>query len=108
MKIVYALAALVIIGRFTIEPRLTNIPSWNLTYEAIAHMFVGGVLWESIRTQGWRLYRGYWLVFWSLAVFELAMFMVQKNGVDVFDPVRTVLLILMYFIYPYLPPSWKG
>ena len=67
----------VVIGRLTIEPRLTNIPTWNLTYEAFAHIAVGFLL------GGWFATRDRLPLYamLGLTAFEVAMFVIQKMAV---------------------------
>ena len=42
--IIFALAVAVAVGRIFIVPRLTHIPSPEMSYEAFAHLFVGGLV----------------------------------------------------------------
>jgi hypothetical protein len=73
--------------RLFIVPRLTNIPTWELSYEALAHMIVGfliGVAWyDKKQTVGpSKLYSK---LGWGLATFELLMFLgqyIMKFGFD--------------------------
>lgn len=77
MRILVAIMVVAtVVGRFIIEPRLSGIPSLNLSYEAFAHLFVGGLFGFFLAT-GKRILL--WLVI-CLSLFELAMFLIQKSG----------------------------
>lgn len=74
------LAALVVLGRFAIEPRL-ELPTREGTYEAFAHLFVGGLFgaWLALcKTKA--QCKGRWCLALALglSLFELAMFIYQK------------------------------
>ena len=72
---IYLLAAAVFAGRIFITPRLTNIPSWEMSYEAFAHLFCGGLIGIHLYDRTQKLYG--WLG-WSMAFWELGWFVVQK------------------------------
>jgi hypothetical protein len=76
--IIFALAAAVAVGRIFITPRLTNIPSTEMSYEAFAHLFVGGLIgisWYNWHDEEATLYGR---IGWGLAFWELGCFIVQK------------------------------
>lgn len=64
-------------GRLMITPRLTNIPTIEGTFEAIAHLFVGFLIIVPFydKTKETKMYG--WMG-WGLALFELFCFIVQK------------------------------
>jgi hypothetical protein len=68
------------VGRAFIKPRLTNIPSPEMSYEAFAHLFVGFLIlvryYDPQQTLGpTHLYS--WLG-WGLSLWELGWFLAQK------------------------------
>lgn len=79
----YILIAVVIIGRLLIEPRL-SVPTWEGSYEALAHLYVGGLIgwwWkrrdlacEKIDGKGFKCL----MLAVALSLFELVMFLYQK------------------------------
>lgn len=85
--------SLVIIGiRIVITPRL-NLPTYEGSYEAFAHMFVGGLFGCAIKTwiarkdidyydydYGAEDAKFYWYLAWAVSLFELFMFTIQKVG----------------------------
>jgi len=83
--VVLASAAVVVLGRFAIEPRL-DLPTMEGSYEAFAHLFVGGLFGACLASQGTRhdaIYGDsafYFLLGLMLSLFELAIFLVQKFG----------------------------
>ena len=86
-----------VIGRFTIEPRL-DLPTWEGTYETVAHLFVGGLFvkawdWQvvTLPVKGRRMSitvpalilsviveNRYFQVATGLSAFELVFFLIQK------------------------------
>lgn len=72
------LAIAIAVGRIFITPRLTHIPSLEMSYEAFAHLFVGGLI--GVSWYDWNDKRAtlYGRIGWALALWELAWFMVQK------------------------------
>lgn len=76
--IIFVLAVATAVGRVFIVPRLTHIPSPELSYEAFAHLFVGGLIgvswydWDSARATL------YGRIGWALAAWELGWFVAQK------------------------------
>jgi len=76
--IVFSLTALIAIGRIFITPRLTHIPSPEMSYEAFAHLFVGGLIGISWYDWDDKLATLYGRIGWGLAVWELVWFIVQK------------------------------
>lgn len=83
MKYLIVLLSLAVaIGRMFIVPRLTNIPSTEGAYEALAHLFVGFLIIvplydpkESIGPS--RLYA---LIGWILAFWEAGWFFAQRSA----------------------------
>lgn len=78
--ILLALAFVIAIGRIFIEPRLTSIPSIEGEYEAFSHLLVGFLIlvpWYD-RQQQLGPSKLYGYVGWSLAIWELGWFLVQK------------------------------
>jgi hypothetical protein len=77
------LSALVVLGRFVIEPRL-DLPTLEGSYEAFSHLYVGGLFgfwWarrghisERVYADGLRAL----ILAVGLSLFELAMFIYQK------------------------------
>jgi hypothetical protein len=76
--IIFALAAAAGAVRLFITPRLTNIPTWELDYEAWVHLFVGGLI--GVSWYNWHDKRAtlYGRIGWVLAFWELGCFIVQK------------------------------
>jgi len=68
-------AAAIAVGRIFITPRLTHIPSPELTYEALAHLVCGGLIAIHMYDHKQKLY-GY--LGWGLALYELVYFLIQK------------------------------
>lgn len=64
------------LGRLLITPRLTHIPSPEMSYEAFAHLLCGGLIGVHLYDRTQKLYG--WLG-WGLAFWELACFLVQKT-----------------------------
>jgi hypothetical protein len=77
-RAVIALTLLTILGRILITPRLTSVPSAEGSYEAFAHMFVGGLLMVGIYDRHNEHARTYWWLGWALGIYELIYFLVQK------------------------------
>ena len=81
MKIaVWILAACVLTGRALIVPRLTHIPTIELSYETFAHLFVGFLIivpWYD-RKQVLGPSKLYGWIGWSLSIWELVWFLAQK------------------------------
>lgn len=77
MKRILVLAAVlaVAIGRAFIVPRLTQIPTPEMSYEAFAHLLCGGLIAIHLHDRTQRLY-GY--LGWGLALWELTWFVAQK------------------------------
>ncbi len=86
-KLPVLLTLFMLVGRCLITPRLDGVPDPNLTFEAVAHMLVGGMF------ASWWVYRSfpdmygfrdrvnaYWYLAWTVSLFELFMFLVQKGG----------------------------
>jgi hypothetical protein len=78
-------ALFLVIGRCFIEPRL-DLPTWEGTYETIAHLFVGGLIgvWFIRRGTRAEAFDSYgfdcgWLAVF-LSAYELVFFLVQKFG----------------------------
>lgn len=71
---VYAIAALLAIARvylgMTEPPRSA---SWQGSYEALAHVFIGGLLVAAINGRGWQ-----WPVFWGLCLVEVSVAVVTR------------------------------
>ena len=78
--VVVALAGLVGIGRVAITPRLTSIPTFEGTYEPLAHMLVGFLILVSFydKKQVLGPSKLYGWIGWSLSLWELLCFVVQK------------------------------
>lgn len=81
-RIFLLLAFLIVLGRIFITPRLTNIPTFEGTYETLAHMISGGFIF--IGVYDWHSELGpsrfyFWLGI-MLGVYELMFFVVQKLG----------------------------
>jgi hypothetical protein len=74
-KLVYILVALTFLGRAFIVPRLTHIPSPEMSYEAFAHLLCGGLIGVHLYDRSQKIYG--WLG-WSLALWELGWFLAQK------------------------------
>jgi hypothetical protein len=75
------------LGRFLITPRL-NLPTAEGSYEAFAHLFVGGLFgaWLKSKDQRAVYFNWYqsrdkflWWSFWGLSALELVMFLIQKK-----------------------------
>jgi hypothetical protein len=79
-KLVIVLAVAVAIGRFFIAPRLVNIPSFEGTYEALAHLFVGFLILVPFydRKQQLGPSKLYGWIGWGLGLWELGWFIMQK------------------------------
>jgi len=77
---IFVCAALTMLGRIWIAPRLTNIPSATGTYEALAHMFVGFLIiipfYDGKQALGPSKLYGW--IGWGLALWEAGWFAVQK------------------------------
>ena len=73
-----------IVGRCFITPRL-DVPTAEGCFESFAHLYVGVIfgLWlVSNQSFYLRLFKPLWLCCWLVpSVFELVMFLLQKNGV---------------------------
>ena len=67
----------VAVARLFITPRLTHIPSVELSYEAFAHLLSGGLIGIHLYDHSQKLYG--WLG-WGVAFWELFCFVVQKSG----------------------------
>ncbi len=67
-------------GRIFITPRLTSIPTFEGTYEALAHLFVGFLIlvpfYDKLEQLGPSKLYGY--IGWALAIYEGVFFAVQK------------------------------
>ena len=74
-KVIYVLVALTLVGRALITPRLTHIPSAELSYEAFAHLLCGGLIGVHLYDRSQKVYG--WLG-WGIALWELGWFVVQK------------------------------
>ena len=74
--LLYAIAALIAVGRFLIMPRL-DVPTAEGCYEAFAHLFVGFLF------GGWAVSKGTrwnWLALAAaISLLELAVFIEQKG-----------------------------
>jgi hypothetical protein len=79
--VIYIFVMLFAVERFFVTPRLTNIPSVEGTYEALAHMLVGFLILVSFydREQQLGPARVYGLLGWLLGGLELILFVVQKK-----------------------------
>lgn len=75
--LVITLALAVAVGRLFITPRLTHIPSPEMSYEAFAHLFCGGLIGIHLYDRSQKLYG---FLGWGIAIWELAMFLLQKSG----------------------------
>lgn len=83
--VVLLMSLFVVVGRFLIEPRL-DLPTSEGTYEALAHLFVGGLIGVWFVRRGTRAETidsygrdcGYLAI--ALSAFELVFFLVQKYG----------------------------
>jgi len=62
-------ALFVAVGRLTIETR-HNVPTWGMSYEAIAHLFVGGIFAAALITRA----PLYWWIVGLLTVWEVVCF----------------------------------
>lgn len=77
----YILAGLIFIGRIFIQPRLVNIPTVTGSYEAIAHMVVGFMLFapwydpKEVLGPSWT----YFVIGWIISFWELGWFLIQRN-----------------------------
>ena len=73
-------AILTALGRIVIVPRLTNIPTTEGTFEALAHLFVGFLILVPFydRKQELGPSRLYGWLGWILAFWELGWFVFQK------------------------------
>lgn len=67
---VVVLTVLVGVGRFTIPTR-HDIPTWNLSYEALAHILVGMLIGAGLTTRSW----SYWWLLIILTGLEVAAFL---------------------------------
>lgn len=76
--IIFTLAAAVAVGRVFITPRLTHIPSPEMSYEAFVHLFVGGLIGVSWYDWHDKTATLYGRIGWGLAFWELGWFIVQK------------------------------
>ena len=78
MKRYFVIAAVVgiAVGRLFITPRLTHIPTPELTYEACAHLLCGGLIAIHLYDRSQKLYG--WMG-WGIALWELACFVLQKS-----------------------------
>lgn len=92
--VIIILSLLFAIGRIFIKPRLINIPTVELSYEAFAHIFVGYLIGSAIQLQlhttGIKIFGVVWFIrdlctrnlYFQCAIFislfELAAFLVQK------------------------------
>lgn len=74
-KVVVLLVVVTAVGRLFITPRLTHIPSAEMSYEAFAHLFCGGLIGVHLYDRTQKLY-GY--MGWGLAFWELGCFLIQK------------------------------
>lgn len=74
-KLIVLLAVAVAVGRIFITPRLTHIPSPEMTYEALAHLICGGLIAIHLYDRSQKLcgYLG-----WGIALWELGWFVAQK------------------------------
>jgi hypothetical protein len=82
-RVVIVLAILTALVRVFIEPRLTNIPTFEGTYEALVHMFVGFLIilpiYEHFRYIGGSSEaRALGWIGWGLALWEGLWFGIQK------------------------------
>lgn len=72
------LALAVLIGRMFITPRLTGIPSAEGTYETIAHLVVGFLIFVPFYESSERARMFGWMG-WFIAIWEGGWFAVQKG-----------------------------
>lgn len=72
---VIAVVILTAVGRGLITPRLTHVPTPEMTYEAFAHLLCGGLIAIHLYDRSQKVF-GY--LGWGLAVWELCWFLVQK------------------------------
>lgn len=76
MKVLIVLLAMILgIGRLFITPRL-NLPTAEGTYEAFAHLFVGGLIGACAAKPS----RFYAALIVGLSLIELLAFLIQKNA----------------------------
>jgi hypothetical protein len=78
LVLVFAIATA--LGRIVVTPRLTNIPSVEGAYEALAHLFVGFLILVPFydRDQELGPSKMYGWIGWALALWELGWFLFQK------------------------------
>lgn len=78
--IIFTLVAISAVLRVVITPRLTHIPTPELSYEAFVHLFVGGLI--GISWYNWDNKQAtlYGRLGWALAFWELGWFIVQKHA----------------------------
>lgn len=78
--VLYAIAAMVFIGRLLIVPRLATVPSLEGTYEALSHIIVGALLFAPIYDWKQRLgpSRIYGVIGCVISLWELIMFLLQR------------------------------
>ena len=74
--IVVAAVIATLVGRALITPRLTNIPTPELSYEAFAHLLCGGLIGVHLYDKSQKLYG---LLGWGIAFWELGWFVAQKS-----------------------------
>ena len=67
--------------RIFITPRLTHIPTWELSFEAFVHLFDGFLIlvWFYDRKQQLGPSKLYAWLGWSLAFWELGWFIVERS-----------------------------
>ena len=73
---VVVVALSIAVGRAFITPRLSHIPSPEMSYEAFAHLICGGLIGVHLYDRSQRLY-GY--LGYGLAIWELVWFVIQKS-----------------------------
>jgi hypothetical protein len=82
-KILILSAAAIALGRIFITPRLTGIPSVEGSYEAIAHIVVGFLIF--VPFYDWKQQLGptrlYGCIGWVLAFWELGWFLAQSHNI---------------------------
>lgn len=80
-KTLIALAAVAtVVGRVYITPRLVHIPTWEGTYEALTHLFVGFLILVPFydRRQWAGPAKQLGTLGWALATWELVCFLAQR------------------------------
>ena len=79
-RIIYTVTFMIWFGRMIISPRLTTTPSFEGSYEAIAHLFVGFLILVPFYDREEKLgpSKLYGYTGWGLAFWELGWFIAQK------------------------------